>query len=128
MRDEHTRVLNRAAQKRYRLAHPDVVSMRKLAWQKKWRRKWGTYQNGRLLRYYGMTLQEWEERFIAQDGKCAVCHKPLDRSRPKDIHVDHNHVTGIVRGLLCASCNRGLGFFKEDPDILAAALDYLRSH
>ncbi|MDQ3714717.1 MAG: endonuclease VII domain-containing protein [Actinomycetota bacterium] len=57
-----------------------------------------------------------------QDGLCAVC-----QMAPAG-HVDHDHDTGKVRGLLCFNCNGGLGQFKDRIDILAAAVDYLKSH
>lgn len=56
----------------------------------------------------------------AQGGGCAICVV-------KDAtHVDHDHVTGKVRALLCATCNTGLGMFSDNPDILSNAAGYLR--
>lgn len=69
-----------------------------------------------------LTEYQFECRFIDQGGVCAVCFDPLG----PDAHVDHDHESGLVRGLLCRSCNLGLGNFKDDPVRLAAAADYLR--
>ncbi len=58
----------------------------------------------------------------AQNGLCAMC-----RDGPA-AHVDHDHVSGQVRGLLCFNCNAGLGLFKDRTVVLAAAITYLRNH
>lgn len=56
---------------------------------------------------------------------CAIC-----REKPGDLplHVDHDHATGAIRGLLCVRCNNALGLFKESHDLFAAAADYLERH
>lgn len=62
-----------------------------------------------------------------QGGKCAICRKELVWPS-KGTHVDHNHKTGRVRGVLCNNCNRGLGSFQDDPEILTSAARYARKH
>lgn len=57
----------------------------------------------RLQRLYGITAAQYDEMLEAQDGKCAVCRKPPGKQR---LNVDHDHKTGLVRGLLCWTCNR----------------------
>ena len=56
-----------------------------------------------------------------QDGKCAICTKPF----PGRIAIDHDHRTGRVRGLLCTSCNTGIGKLGDDPELLLRAISYL---
>lgn len=69
----------------------------------------------------GCSAEEYDARLEKQSGKCAICGKLLWQ----DLRVDHNHLTGKVRGLLCDNCNCGLGFFKDNPSLLRRAADYL---
>ena len=75
-----------------------------------------------LKRRYGITAEEADVMLASQDGKCAICRTAPAR------HVDLDHDSGAVRALLCFNCNGGLGQFKDDPDVLRAAADYLRFH
>ncbi len=77
---------------------------------------------------YGITLLEYTELLESQNGKCAICKSIYDHPRFKYLAVDHCHSTGKVRGLLCHSCNAGLGRFKDDPAILYMAMKYLEAH
>lgn len=82
----------------------------------------------KLLNQYGITRAEYEELESKQDFKCAICEQPEARMY-KDalcrLIVDHDHETGKIRGLLCYSCNLGLGCFKDDPERLKRAANYL---
>jgi len=84
------------------------------------------YQNKgweyRLQKEYGVPPGWYQQKYDEQQGECAICHKVLDK-----LVVDHNHVTGQVRDLLCQECNRSLGHV-ERPEWLALALDYLQKH
>ena len=74
-----------------------------------------------LIRVYGVTLGQAQQ--IRKGGACAICGQ-----RPtKRLHVDHDHATGCVRGLLCKNCNHGLGMFGDDPARLSLALAYLQA-
>jgi hypothetical protein len=75
-----------------------------------------------LTRRYGITAEEADALLDAQGGLCAIC-----RAAPA-VHVDHDHATGAVRALLCFNCNGGLGQFRDDPDVLRAAADYVHFH
>lgn len=76
---------------------------------------------GIRARRYGLTVAQFRE-LVAQHGEtCAVCGQESDK-----MHIDHCHATGKVRGMLCAMCNLGLGYFSDDTDRLLRAVAYLR--
>lgn len=73
---------------------------------------------------YGITLDYWNELFDGQDNKCAICATESTRLWA----TDHCHATNKVRGILCDSCNQGLGRFKDDPTFLRRAADYVEKN
>jgi len=77
------------------------------------------------LKKYGLTLDEYNELVEKQGGVCAICEKVC--SSGKNLAVDHVHITGAVRGLLCMQCNRSLGGFDDDPRRLLRGVAYLQS-
>lgn len=79
-----------------------------------------------LEKKYGITISEYDAMNKLQNGVCAICKKPCTCGRR--LAVDHDHDTGIVRELLCSRCNRGIGMFKESPDYMKSAFDYLIKH
>lgn len=81
-------------------------------------------RRSRLKNIWGLTEEAFEEMLRLQDGGCAICKSTEPRGRGK-FHVDHDHATGKIRGLLCHSCNTGLGQFKDSVGRLSAAIDYL---
>lgn len=74
-------------------------------------------------RKYDMSDREYQDRLVSQGNACAICGDLLSAGR--NSHRDHCHETGEWRGLLCGNCNKGLGLFKDDPDVLMAAAFYL---
>lgn len=87
------------------------------------------HRNQRYMVRYGITIEIYDEMLKSQDNKCAIC-KTTSPSRAKSGHfmVDHDHNTGVTRGLLCHTCNQILGFCKEDTEILDSAKVYLTKH
>ena len=83
------------------------------------RRKWNFKRN------FGISIEEYDIILERQNGRCAICGYGKGDSTGKRLAVDHNHKTGNVRGLLCGSCNNGLGRFKDDPDVMQRAVSYL---
>lgn len=85
------------------------------------------------LRYkYGITLEEYEARKAAQEDRCGICRRHIDEIEPptktatEKLVVDHCHDSGDVRGLLCAPCNMAIGLFKDNPEYLQQAIQYLQ--
>lgn len=82
----------------------------------------------KLLKRFGLTADQYDDMLKQQNNCCAVCRRNLDSSCRELIpHVDHCHKTGVVRGLLCTTCNAGLGMFKDNPLICIAAQKYLEN-
>lgn len=82
------------------------------------------HKESSLRRHYNMSLHEFEILLEKQSSACAICGRSPDGFQ-RSFAVDHDHVTGVVRGILCPDCNRGLGGFHDDPGILRKAVDYL---
>lgn len=82
-----------------------------------------------LKRSYGLTLEEFDVMLTTQGGRCALCDGLFTELAPRrnrqTIHVDHDHATGKVRGLLCVNCNLGIGYFGESVAKLQRAIRYL---
>jgi len=76
---------------------------------------------------YNMSLEDYDRLLKKQGGGCAICHTttPVGKGR---YHVDHDHDTGKVRGLLCATCNQGIGLLKDSSAVCIAAASYLKGH
>jgi hypothetical protein len=94
---------------KYRKAHPERV-------QELRRRK--------VIRSYGLTLEEYDAMVRRQRNRCKSCGGPPD-GRWKKLHIDHCHKTGRVRGLLCGKCNCAAGYLKDDPKRALALSRYL---
>ena len=86
--------------------------------------KKNSYREWKLRSYFGITEKEYWGLHDAQKGVCWICKQPESDPR-KSLSVDHCHETLRIRGLLCGTCNRAIGFFKEDPALLARALEYV---
>ena len=102
--------------------------------QKKWAKKFRTSETGKeyikndmLKRTYGISLKEYNLMFEKQKGNCAICNKHQTKFI-RNFSVDHDHKTGIIRGLLCHHCNTSLGSFNDDINILKNAIKYLKKH
>ena len=82
-----------------------------------------------LLRNYGISYDDMCSMYTQQNGCCLICGKAISlvsgKTKKGKVHVDHDHVTGKVRGLLCTKCNTLLGMAEDNLDIIQAAYNYL---
>lgn len=83
-------------------------------------------QNSQWLRRYGITKDGAIALLANQGGRCAICETPITFNGRGTAHTDHCHTTGKVRGILCASCNQGIGYFQESEERMMSAVAYLR--
>jgi hypothetical protein len=94
-------------------------------WRKQNPEKWRTIQarrtNTYLSQVVGITWQDYERLYKEQEGRCKICKKWSER-----LHIDHNHASGRFRGLLCFSCNAGIGLFGDNVLWLMRAVLYLK--
>lgn len=125
---------NRAVSDKLMALSPDewrAHNKRKKDYATKWRQenpeKFARSQrNSTLKSKYGIDIDEFDEFLARQGGGCAICGSPdAGVSGKAHLHVDHNHDTGEVRGLLCQPCNVSLGKMRESPDLLRKAALYL---
>lgn len=97
---------------------------RKAEWSKKYRL---IKKDQDLKKAYGITFKEYQQMLLDQKHSCKICgvhEKECNRS----LCVDHCHTTGKIRGLLCDTCNRGLGLLREDVEVLQKAIEYLNEN
>jgi len=81
-----------------------------------------------LRKNYGITLEDYFVLLKKQKGKCAICGTKK-KTRGRRWHdVDHDHKKMKVRGILCASCNHGIGALKDSIKLLKKAIAYLEAH
>lgn len=116
----------RARQAEWR-KRPDIIEKNR-AYNTAWAKKHRTPEivRKRALKHnYGLTPEEYDAKLQSQNGVCVLCSSPPKRTQ---LHVDHDHLTGTVRGLLCSNCNTGIGLLKDDPDRLVGAAEYIRSY
>lgn len=79
---------------------------------------------------FNMTIEQYNTKFLEQKGKCGICDKAETmkalNGKVKWLAIDHNHYTGAIRGLLCSSCNTGLGKLGDSIKVLESAIKYLK--
>ena len=83
-------------------------------------------KNNQLRTVYGITLIKFRELLRRQGYRCAICGMHQD-DLSSSLHIDHCHTTKRIRGLLCRECNQGLGKFRDNPEFLKNAIEYLKN-
>lgn len=81
-----------------------------------------------LRKKYGITIEQYEQILLDQGSVCAICKEPPNDPRGFRPHIDHCHSTGVVRGILCGPCNKGLGSLRDSLLILNNAINYLSKY
>lgn len=138
------------AQRKYISTHRETINEKRRAWEKKkrqedplWKEKRQKLNNSRTAKWlsknrekmklikrrsilktkYGITLEEYQNLLKEQENKCAICKR-----EEVQLCIDHDHVTGKTRGLLCHACNRAIGLLKENEQILINAINYVNRY
>jgi hypothetical protein len=104
----------------YRKNKPRLKEYKRRYYQKnvaRWRQK--------RIEKFGITVSDYEAMLRDQNYRCILCGSEEWECRDDVLAIDHDHKTGKVRGLLCNSCNLGLGHFRDNPDLLERAQNYL---
>jgi len=124
---EERRLRVKAQRREYYEKNRERILEKNAEWKAKARTiGWSRTDNNHYLGYkYGITLDEYEEMLAGQNGVCASCGTP---PAGRKLAVDHDHETGVIRGLLCQPCNTALGLLQESPDRVASLLAYALSH
>ncbi len=94
-------------------------------------REWHTKNKQREREWYrkhkyGLAPGEFDKMVKQQGGCCLICETEFGLDRASWPHIDHCHSTGAIRGLLCSHCNQGIGHFKDNPELLILAAEYVR--
>lgn len=107
----HTEYLRMHPEKRYRVTHPEKARR--------------SQKNSQLQKRYGIDVDYYEQLLAEQNSKCAICEKD-ESAFQRSFHVDHDHTTGRIRGLLCVNCNTAIGKLQENVLIVERAANYLK--
>jgi hypothetical protein len=113
-----------AARRHYERNKTAVIAKSKKRWREKHARMAHVARSAKLLRIYGLTRETYDALLVQQAGLCAICHGPPTRN-DEFLVVDHCHLTGRVRGLLCHRCNSAIALLHDDPEILRRASEYV---
>lgn len=88
----------------------------------------GGHRSSQIKRKYNFTQEQYDDMLIKQNGVCLICGTDTPGRNDKNFHIDHDHDTDRVRGLLCSNCNRAIGLLGDLSVNAYAAGDYLKSH
>jgi hypothetical protein len=86
-----------------------------------------SHRKSSLKSSFGLTPEQYAQRWKEQKGLCAACEEPLPEKENGDRFppVDHDHLTGKIRGIVHTKCNRGMGLFNDNPDRMRKVADYI---
>jgi Recombination endonuclease VII len=111
----------------YYLSNKDKLNSRSREWLEKNREYKKEYQRNRnYLNEHKITLEEAKLMLKNQNNRCAICEELISIGGVLGAHVDHNHITNEIRGILCHNCNNGLGHFRDNINTLLKAISFLK--
>jgi len=113
----------KAMVKRWQQANADYLNAYRREYNATPERK-RALRDGYYRRTFGISADDFDALLASQDGGCAICGGVPEREA--SFHLDHDHLSGSIRGILCLSCNQALGHFRDDPTVLQRAADYVR--
>lgn len=115
-----------ASSKRYRERHPEQAAVSSKKWREHHPEQEHIRHREQNWKRYGINLtwKQFLEMLAAQNYQCRSCETPIGIYAP----VDHNHITGKIRGILCSPCNKAIGFSGDNPTILEKCCRYLREY
>lgn len=122
---KHNERINEARRERLK-NDPEYAEKMRLLGRMRYAEDPDSHRSVRLKSVYGITLDEYRLMYSEQEGRCAICGTHCPDHGKDGLVVDHCHKKGHVRKLLCTHCNKGIGQFKEDPEILLKAIEYLK--
>jgi Recombination endonuclease VII len=119
MTSESRTLAMRRTSKKWYVANKERALARSRAW---YHANKESVRSKQIAKKYGLTMEEYRSR---KSGSCDICGASMGAVGANGMHVDHDHRTGRVRGILCPACNKGLGCFADDPNRLHKAANYL---
>jgi recombination endonuclease VII len=133
---EANREKSRASSQAWRIANPERAKANNNAWRalhtpeelsERDKEAYRRYRRAHHInKKFGLSTEQYDAMLVAQEHHCALCPRPdLPEKR---LAVDHDHKTGKVRALLCDKCNRGIGYFDDDSQLLRTAADFIDKH
>jgi len=108
--------------RKYRRKHKDKSILYNKEYWKNNKKRLSAYMK---FYHYGVTPEDYDKLYKKQNGCCALCGRHQSELT-KTLCIDHDHKTGKIRGLLCLSCNRGVGYLQDDAELCLKAYQYLR--
>lgn len=113
---------NREIARKFAIENPEKIGKYMVRWLEKHPETRKIFTRNSRIRKYGIQPEIYYKLLNEQENRCIICKKEENK---RNLSIDHSHKTGKVRGLLCSNCNRGIGFLKDDVEILKNAILYL---
>lgn len=115
--------------KEYRAKNAEEIAIGQKVINDKWRannkeKKKELDRDSHLKRKYNISIEDYDKMLDKQNHSCKICNTHVSKL-DKRLYVDHCHITGNVRGLLCHNCNTGIGHLRDDIELLKSAIKYL---